>query len=658
MKKLKSIFMGSIVVVIVVAITIYQFLGSHSNGKIPSGDNKTNDNIPSVSGNDTKLPPDSDGNIQNHDDYIKDDDIPLGNSDFKDPIDEVHVNEDPIDKDSIEKNPPDVSEIVDVNTVKELRMLDLSIGQRVRTKGYNSVGDKGDAQYLIKNKNDIVEDGFIYIKLQNDLIAEIVLDRDSYVNVMAANIQTNTKISDQLNYMIKAISGKVKGIQFNSGIYYIDKRINLTSMDYIGNGTALSISKDFETKTNQFFSTEYEYKNNKNAIDISFLDIEFIYDVYTSFLNENSDTMIMCLMGIDHCSINNCKFITKPAGPNENSSSVTCLWFQQSDIKNVSINNCIFDNETGTGNDDKYMKGGCVWFKSTDDGLISNITITNSVFTTTTSDEIIAVWNAAICDAFHIQGNTLNVVGKHSGNAMAFYRSTFSDLVIDRNILNIASPCQRIIKFLGASEKNNFNVKVQNCEINLTNNLKSPWYDNMDVIQVSGQKGSDNTISVKNCTVVGKGNTQYRTLLTCTDTDQLKLEFSNNKLEFDAITGIWIENANCNLSVNKNTINLNAADFLYLKNLTGLTELSLTENTLESSFQANMSGEILLNYDFKNNIVNNTVWKTFFHNMGVNDTSKAKLNVENNTFQNKELVSYYFSQDKIPYDNILEINKD
>ena len=110
--------------------------------------------------------------------------------------------------------------------------------------------------------------------------------------------------------------------------------------------------------------------------------------------------------------------------------------------------------------------------------------------------------------------------------------------------------------------KNNFNVKVQNCEINLTNNLKSPWYDNMDVIQVSGQKGSDNTISVKNCTVVGKGNTQYRTLLTCTDTDQLKLEFSNNKLEFDAITGIWIENANCNLSVNKNTINR-----LFVRNL-------------------------------------------------------------------------------------------
>ena len=118
-----------------------------------------------------------------------------------------------------------------LENIQALKSSDLKEGSFVKTLGYITKQDNGGADYFITSHPDYPVDDIFVIKTSGNKYAQMLFDQTSMINVACAGIFPSSNISDNLNKLISQSEGKVSGIQFNSGKYYLDKAVALRSLN-------------------------------------------------------------------------------------------------------------------------------------------------------------------------------------------------------------------------------------------------------------------------------------------------------------------------------------------------------------------------------------------------------------------------------------------
>ncbi len=409
------------------------------------------------------------------------------------------------------------------NSVTELKESILDPGVSVQTSGYFLPGDGGGASYVITNKPSAPVDDVYVIELPNYRYAELVYNSSDVLNVACAGIFPDQKISLRLNNLIKNGAGKIKGIQFNPGVYYIDSGINLYSMYYYGtDDTVLSVSPDFSTQRYGIFVNADT--RGKYNID----NITFDYNSSDASILANRESAIMALASVKLCNISNCEFIA--TNSSDNNTVIDLLWFRHSDIiENVTIVNSTFSNLTGQNCDpNKTVRGGCLWF----DGPVedhnksfSGIRIYKCTVTNTTSDEAIAFWNGNFTNV-KFDLSFINVKHK-TNNVVSFHNCSYHDVAFTR--MSFLSECvaQSIIVLDAATLQSD--IRFIECGFSLDAPNASPYTDTKHVVLISNDP-YNSSIKISDTAVMATENTKYCSLITCYNSQNNKIALLNNDI--------------------------------------------------------------------------------------------------------------------------------
>ncbi len=579
-------------------------------------------------------------------------------------IDELEIPHGTVNNDF---NRDNNSKEVIVDTISKLKIANSEVGMIFRTEGYYTKNDGGGARYLIVDIKNEKDDSFLDIKLNNGLYAELILSSDEYVNVQVAGIRTEEKISERLNYVIQSLVGKVKGIKFLKGKYYIDKIIELNSMEYVGeDDVELIVSPNFIGNDDKVFSTQDEYSFSGQNVDICFSNINVLLEESANQEFPGQELVLFKLTGIKHFNLSNCEVVVKKGIDNIRHYAVTNILFKDSDIQNVEISNCTIKNLSAEGETKKqHFIGGCLWFYAGNDNrVIENIKVQGCNFISTCSDELLGVWNANIVSNFYISDCEFTVLGdsniSDNSNAMTFFNSSFSDTTISNCIFNISGSSMRIIKIFRTVNDKVFQIDFDSCTINAVNNLISPWKNNISLFSFSDLSKDKDVINITNCNFLSNKDTQYRCIVECSNIENSHINLLNNDIEINTSSGLfWIENSSANIQVKNNQINLYSGGLITVKNSCKKTILEVISNTIDSSCQGNIFGNVLLDYYFKSNKINYQKRSTLFNNVeGVIQQQKSNLFVSDNNINDINLLRYYYCNYDIGIDDSLNVIKE
>lgn len=132
------------------------------------------------------------------------------------------------------------------NTIPDLKNANLKIGDNIKTLGYYSTNDGGNAEYVIVNIDNIKEDNGKYIILNNGLIASLLDNNINNVKQFGAKsdgITDDTKaFNDYANW--GGMLGKHLNIPW--GVYYINDEFILENNTLFGGGfhrTCIKVGK-------------------------------------------------------------------------------------------------------------------------------------------------------------------------------------------------------------------------------------------------------------------------------------------------------------------------------------------------------------------------------------------------------------------------------
>ncbi|SDB46749.1 hypothetical protein SAMN02910298_02345 [Pseudobutyrivibrio sp. YE44] len=417
------------------------------------------------------------------------------------------------------------------NSLQDLINADLEAGATASTKGFRADGDGGAAKYKITSTESSKVDGVFCLKLANGNYANLVYDYNTPINVSLYNITPNNAVSDKINQFINIVKGKVIGIKFNSGTYYIDKPVMLASLNYYGNNTKFEVASNYSTKGFGIFSTQ----NTTDDFSIEIHDINFHWSITGAqqFLgNSGSDTVFMIVYNTKHFVINNCNFtIDNSSGVNK---KATVLWFKQPKyIKNVTLKNSSFINNSGNSLPaSQHLIGGCVWFSGTSKALIpvDNVNITNCNITSTLSDEALSFWFVKASNVT-VSGGTITNTYCSSDNVVGFMDGIFTKVNFNNVTYNVNGPALHVSKMgnlWGASH-----MKFTGCTVNINCDNLKPYSNAVAIFYIYHDKSGTSikdksSIYLDSCkfnqnTKVG----QYRSIVTTHGTSNKEVYIKN-----------------------------------------------------------------------------------------------------------------------------------
>ena len=352
-------------------------------------------------------------------------------------------------------------EKVDVNFIDgELTVNDLTQFKNIPlipTGTYVNVLSKKTKYLITDNPSTTIESIFV-IPLNNGLYGEFTCNSDTILNVAINDILPNNNISDKLNELIDiAVTKGVKGLQFNEGVYFIDKSILLKNLKYYGSEsdvrTTFQVLKSLTTISgaggDKVFFTD---SSTVNSLDLRNLD--FILETSSDHTLYNVETTLVALPNVDGCNIDNCTFITRKASENGAKMSINLLWFKQANnVKNVNVTNCKFYNSVGLNETSNWhLAGGLLWLTcGSDNNEISNINVQNCQFNTSTVDEALCIWsgdNNGLFNNISISDCNFEIIPNAypSSVLIAIRKGISSDVIFDRCNIKLCARCNNVIK--------------------------------------------------------------------------------------------------------------------------------------------------------------------------------------------------------------------
>lgn len=500
---------------------------------------------------------------------------------------------------------------ITVDTIYDLKEKNIAEGTVVSTLGYSNVGDNGNANYLIKSIPSTNENDITVIKMNNGLYADLIIPNSNSINVAVAGIFPENSISQKLNCLIELLAGRIGTIQFNDGTYYIDDRIYLDSLSYIGTGnTTLCVSNSFPYADDQkIISTSYA--KNRHTFDINLSNINFYYPTSDTHNLSSTCSLLLSLEEINSCSIDNCNFISESSIENSGYMRTTLVFFKHSKtLQNISITNSTFKNLSGksfAGNNSDYITGGCLFVcgpKDTSNYCFNNFTINNCVFENSTNDEAIAFWNGNfnnIC----IKNSTISNSGHPNNNLVTFYNGEFHNILFDNNSINITVDSKDIIEFFNLT--NNSNFTISNTTFTLNNNTKNPWYDTQSIIRIGPDKESYNNMSlitVNNCSIISNSTSEYRCLFTCANTNNKTIILTNSVINANLCSGLLYTFKSNNSSFLADNNDVNTYNYLFSLRNSEPIYIEISNNTIHSKSTGVLHDTVKGEYKYTDNISN------------------------------------------------------
>lgn len=481
-----------------------------------------------------------------------------------------------------------------VNNINELKESSFNSGTSVQTSGYYLPGDGGQATYVIADNASAPVDDIFVIQTKNNKYAQLVYNSSTMLNVACAGIFPEQKISDRLNLLLKNGTRKIKGIQFNSGVYYLNSGIDLYSMYFYGkDDTILSVSPDYSTMRYGIFVNADT--NGKYNID----NITFEYNSYDKHILANKESVIMALASVKLCNISNCEFTATNAS--NNNTVIDLLWFRHSDIiDNITIVNSTFSNLTGQASDtNKIVRGGCIWFDGpTDDHnkSFSGIKLYKCTITNTTSDEAIAFWNGNFNT---IRFDLSSIIAKRkTNNVISFYNCSYHDVAFTR--MSFLSECiaQSIIVLESTTQQSD--IRFVDCGFALDAPNASPYTDTKQVVLISNDP-YNSSIKITDTEVVASDNTNYCSLITCYNSQHNTITLQNNNITCPMLYGLYYNSNSNDITANLSKNTLQNSSFIAATTYCNLCTINAKENNVIDGYSLYIKDKTNLNYRAENN---------------------------------------------------------
>ncbi|MBQ7239862.1 MAG: hypothetical protein IJS56_00310 [Bacilli bacterium] len=221
-----------------------------------------------------------------------------------------------------------------VNTISDLRAYNASVGKVVKTKGYSSANDGGEAKYQIVKKSNQVIDNGLYILLDNGNVAQLIIGRQT-VNVKQFGAKGDGTTNDSIAFNNAINSGAVT-IKIPDGTYNMNNTLfTLTKfMRFVGNGETKTTVKNGTIKAPYGVSAE----------DITF-DGGYTQNVeFTGVGHEKNGSVIFDVTptGIRDVSYKNCTFknVTVASYARHGSDIET----DKTRLRNDTAKDCTFTN--------------------------------------------------------------------------------------------------------------------------------------------------------------------------------------------------------------------------------------------------------------------------------------------------------------------------
>lgn len=512
-----------------------------------------------------------------------------------------------------------------VRNIEELKSLDIEVGCTVYTEGYADVGDNGNAAYIITDSPDYNTDNVFVIPIKNKKYAQMLFDADSIINVACAGIYPDTQISSKLNTLVYLISGKARGIQFNSGTYYLESAIYLQSTEWYGTGdTLISVSPDFSNKRYGIITN-----TDSSGGSFTFEGINFEYNSDENFILADCESALMALTNITYCHINNCTFTATNAADNE--TGISLLWFRHCDqIENVTIENSKFYDLIGYASDqDKMLRGGCIWFNGPGNNhknVFKNIIIRNCELTHVTSDEAIAFWNGSFHDVT-IEKSTIKSEHK-TNNILAFHNCSYHN--VEMNKVDFISSCKARTSLLLEYMEDASDILIHECSFDINAENASPYTDAKNVIFINNDDYAS-LIDFRDNTVISSKGTTYGNLVTCYDSTSCKINVIHNVISVPTLYGVvYITNStDVDAHIFDNTIS--GAMYISATDKCTDSNLSLIQNRISDGQSLLIKSTTSLNYNVKDNDLNSISNSNL---ITYQSTSKASSNITLSTDNN------------------------
>lgn len=350
------------------------------------------------------------------------------------------------------------------NSVAELKMANVVVGDKVYTKGYAKALDGGAAQYNIVAKSSYGNDGIRGIELNNGLFAELVIENNTVIaeqfGAVGDGVADDAPIFQNIidcGYNLQLTRGKV--YKFISNGIYISNPVSI-----IGNDATILADDTYAPTASDF---QYYLIRNKYGKKI---DSFVMNDVNININFSNGRIKGREFVVISPLTISNIGFDNITMNIAESDNCMTCLWVNNG-CDSFSISNSkLINNTTGE-------TGGALWLRSKDDKIVNgfselkNCIVSNTYLHSSSADEVFAVW------------------GKHDTNVEVINSTIHGD---------IRAPGKtRVVSVFSQGDNNaTFNVLFKNCNVigNCNKKDKNSYYDAVFGI---GTDYPSNTINVK-----------------------------------------------------------------------------------------------------------------------------------------------------------------
>ncbi|WP_022762957.1 leucine-rich repeat protein [Butyrivibrio sp. AD3002] len=549
------------------------------------------------------------------------------------------------------------------DSLNDLLAADIPVGTVVSVKGYASAGDGGAASYQITDSAP--DKNIFYTKMKNKKYAQLILT--DTINVAQVGIFPTTDISERLNLLITSsvASGVVSTIQFNDGVYTLDKTIYLKSLNYKGTGnTTLSVSKSYRSGSNRIMYTVPG--ETSPTFSLTFSDINFYMETTKDHPLKDKQVVILSLSEIDGCKITNCNFYAAPAKKNGGFMQVDLVWFKHSrKLNNVEVSNCSFRNLTGMGyegNITDTLVGGCLWFcgkENTLDSTLENLSVHDCDFETTLTDEILAFWRGNYRNVSVYNCNFKNHT-HDCHNIFTLFNGSFKDTSIKNCTFNLSAACVRVCKVMRLAGETEvvFDGITFDLDSGVTDTKRnsSIFFTGPDSEETTGEYPAN--VTVKNCITNSKNGTVYRTFLDVPETSLKTYNVSDCTLEMPFTTGVLSMKKGKKNTVNISSCVINTNDYLTSLTQTEACRVSFCNNTIKNKINAGIYNSASLFYKFSGNTCTYAEKGTVLSCKNLSKEDFVVLYNEGNNYPSGTKINEFYINNKLKADDIVVRTQD
>jgi hypothetical protein len=286
---------------------------------------------------------------------------------------------------------------------------------------------------------------------------------------------------DNYEFLCAAISDAIsqkKPLKLPSGIYYSSKMLSINGPIKIFSDTRSSATIIFRDNVQYGIKPEYWQRGivtfRGSGLILDNITLQYESNIATQYTrtptSSGHEGVLFSAVDATNITLKNVRFIVSGS----QNPSVTCAWLKSetSDIRNVTITNCVFDHITSS-----TVSGG-LWVSSNDNKTtcLDNIAITGCTFNEYAHDESMSIWGYRISNA-SISNNTYNYLGTSTfaetlvalgayENATLFENVTFKGNIFNiKNNVKTALQIGNIPKSASISVANNtFYATISECQ--------------------------------------------------------------------------------------------------------------------------------------------------------------------------------------------------